>query len=637
MTEPAIVGIEYREGNAGRFAVAEENSSAPIWSRIRALIVSKGVSATITDLTIDLPWPDALNIVREFGSKATQRTLHFRFKPDASALARVQSFTEEVRAARAGQGGLTLVATPEQIEADLSAKGFDFAKRRLKPFQLRDLGHLITLANGANFSVPGAGKTTVTFALHILVRKPGQHLFVVAPKAAFQAWRDIVDECMSPNAPDGGAQKFTVLDGRERDTAEALASSATRFLMSYDLLIRQQTLIANHMATHPVHLILDESHRMKAGALSQRGAFLLSIANLPVRRDILTGTPMPQAASDIQSQLDFLWPAQGFGSAVLQGKSPREVLGNLYVRTTKQELGLPKATRTPINVGMKPGQLALYSIVRSEFLRQFASRVNKNMGQPQILKARRSVMRLLQLSVNPRQALAAMANDDYAISSGIADTVLEEGHSAKLEAVMEHARTLAHSGEKVVIWTIFTDTIRTLATALADLNPVVLYGAVPSGSDSDPETREGRVARFHLDASCQVLIANPAAAGEGISLHTVCHNAIYADRSYVSTHYLQSIDRIHRLGLLPEQTTSIFIYRTKAPPEIGSIDLSVSRRLTEKIRNMQMLLDDPDLHEIALDEEQADDPIDYDITPEDIIDLIQELEGRSAPPSDEGG
>lgn len=636
MNQPAIVAIEYEAGNAGRLTITEENSSAPIWSRIRALIVSKSLDATITDTAIELTWPDALNIVREFGSKAMQRSLNFRFQPNASALARVQSFIEEVRAARAGQEGLTRVTTPEQIEADLHAKGFDFKKRRLKPFQLRDLAHLVTLANGANFSVPGAGKTTVTFALHLLVRKPGQQLFVVAPKAAFQAWRDIIDECMIRNAPDGAAEKFTVLDGREQETATALASGATRFLMSYDLLIRQQTTIANHIATHPVHLVLDESHRMKAGTLSQRGAFLLSIANLPVRRDILTGTPMPQAASDIQSQLDFLWPAQGFGSAVSQGKSPREVLGNLYVRTTKQELDLPKATRTPIDISMKPGQLALYSIVRNEFLRQFASRTNKQMGQHQILKARRSVMRLLQLSVNPTQALAAMTNDDYAISSGIADAVLEEGYSAKLEAVMDHARTLARSGEKVVIWTIFTDTIRTLATALADLNPVVLYGAVPSGSETDPETREGRVARFHDDASCQVLIANPAAAGEGISLHTVCHNAIYADRSYVSTHYLQSIDRIHRLGLLPGQKTSIFIYRTKAPAEIGSIDLSVSRRLTEKIRNMQMLLDDPDLHEIALDEEQADDPIDYDITPEDIIDLIQELEGRSAPPSNEG-
>ena len=123
-----------------------------------------------------------------------------------------------------------------------------------------------------------------------------------------------------------------------------------------------------------------------------------------------------------------------------------------------------------------------------------------------------------------------------------------------------------------------------------------------------------------------VLVANPATAGEGINLHTVCHNAIYVDRSYVSTHYLQSIDRIHRLGLAPDQETHIHIYRSKAPPVVGSIDMSVSRRLTEKIRNMQRLLDDPDLHELAFDEESAD-TVDYDIEIQDIMDLIAEMEG----------
>jgi SNF2 family DNA or RNA helicase len=632
VSDPVGIAIEYADGNVGRFRIAADDTFAPIWSRLKVVVVSNELDARITATSIETAWPDTLNIVREFGSKLTQRELNFRFRPDESAKARIQAFAVEVAAVHKSHDAIALIRTPVQIEEDLRAIGF--TKRELKPFQLRDLSRLISLANGANFSVPGAGKTTVTLALHLMVRKPGRKFFVVAPKAAFQVWKDVVGECMIDDAPDGAAEVFTVLDGREQETALALKSGATRFLMSYDLMIRQQGLIASHLASNPVHLVLDEAHRMKAGLLSQRGAFLLSIATLPVRRDILTGTPMPQAASDIQSQLDFLWPGHGLGVEVARGKTPREVLGNLYVRTTKQELGLPKAKRHFIDVSMKPGQLALYSIVRSEFLRQFSYQVNQQMGQAQILKARRSVMRLLQLSINPSQALTAMA-DDYEIASGVADTVIEEGHSAKLTAVMEHARQLANGGEKVVIWTIFTETIRSLMSALADLNPVSLHGAVPSGSELDPETREGRVRRFHIDPSCKALIANPAAAGEGISLHTICHNAIYADRSYVSTHYLQSIDRIHRLGLKPEDTTDIYVYRSKAPPEIGSIDLSVSRRLIKKIRNMQVLLNDPDLHEIAFDEEEADDPIDYDITMDDIVDLIAELEGKVLPPTDE--
>ena len=44
---------------------------------------------------------------------------------------------------------------------------------------------------------------------------------------------------------------------------------------------------------------------------------------------------------------------------------------------------------------------------------------------------------------------------------------------------------------------------------------------------------------------------------------------------------------------------------------------------------MQLLLDDPDLHELALDEEEAADPLDYGVDLDDIIDLIAELEGRA--------
>ena len=66
-----------------------------------------------------------------------------------------------------------------------------------------------------------------------------------------------------------------------------------------------------------------------------------------------------------------------------------------------------------------------------------------------------------------------------------------------------------------------------------------------------------------------------------------------------------------------------------APATLGSIDMSVSRRLATKIRNLQQLLDDPDLHELALDEEEADDPIDFDVDLQDLVDLVEELEGRT--------
>lgn len=631
---PTAVSVRYNSDHTGTLSVPEDALETPIWSRLKLAIRTKKLDHILAGSEINLSWPDTLGVVRELGSKANQKSLHFRFRPEGEAADKLRAFTAQIKKTREQRGEITEALSPDEIEEKLKAMGF--TKRELRDFQLRDLSHLLALSNGANFSVPGAGKTTVTFALHMLTRQPGQHFIVVAPKAAFQAWMDIVDECMEDDAPYGGAEPFTLLAGSEDENRRALHSGATRFIISYDMVIRQQGMLAAHFATTPSHLVLDEAHRMKAGWQSQRGAFFLRTADDPVRRDILTGTPMPQAASDMESQLDFLWPGHGYGLEISHGKSPREVLGNLYVRTTKTELGLPPAERHFIDVGMDSGQLALYSVVRNEFIRDYSKQLSRGMGDAQFLRARRSVMRLLQLSINPALALSAMANDDVKVDSNIVDLVLDEGHSAKMRAVMDHAYSLAREGKKCVIWTIFTDTIHSFVSALADLNPVYIHGGVPSGLPDDPECREGRIRRFHEDPGCFVLVANPAAAGEGISLHTVCHHAIYADRSYVSTHYLQSIDRIHRLGLGPDEETHIHIYRSKAPPVIGSIDMSVSRRLVEKIRNMQQLLDDPDLHEIAFDEEEAADPLDYDVELKDIIDLIAELEGTApAAPSEE--
>lgn len=622
----AQIIIEYDANRlTGKLKKGDNNELSSIWERLQTRFI--GVPDTIvTDILIETPWPNVLDLLRELGTKQFQKSLNFRFTPVGNSFEKLKDFSKQIAETRASRDTLKIELTDEEIKSRLISFGF---KRELRSFQIRDVQRLISLSNGANFSVPGAGKTTVTLAVHLLTKQPNQHLFVVAPKAAFAAWRDIVKECMETNAPDNNAEKFTVLDSTEVETARLLKSGATRFLMSYDLMVRQQSVIANYMSQQPVHLVLDESHRMKAGLASQRGAFLINVSSLPVRRDILSGTPMPQGASDIASQLRFLWPGTGLDLQIMRGVAPRTVLGERYVRTTKKELGLPPSYRHFYEVGMAQGQLALYSVVKNEALRQLSKAINKGGQSPDYLTARKSVMRLLQLSVNPTLALQGMIRDDFKVDSGIVDKVIDEGVSEKMRKVAAHARSLAKEKKKVVIWTIFTGSILDLETSLADLNPVTLYGAVPSGENTDPNTREGKLKRFHEDPSCMVMIANPAAAGEGISLHKVCHEAIYLDRSYVSTHYLQSIDRIHRLGLEDNVITNIHIYRTKAPPGIGSIDYSVSRRLSMKIDNLRQLLNDEDLHEIVLDEDDADDPIDYDVDMQDLIDLVAELEGRA--------
>ena len=83
-----------------------------------------------------------------------------------------------------------------------------------------------------------------------------------------------------------------------------------------------------------------------------------------------------------------------------------------------------------------------------------------------------------------------------------------------------------------------------------------------------------------------MLIANPAACAESISLHEVCHDAIYLDRSFNCGQFIQSMDRIDRISKKPKQA-NYYILIAK-----NTIDETIDARLEEKFSAMKSVLED---------------------------------------------
>ena len=164
---------------------------------------------------------------------------------------------------------------------------------------------------------------------------------------------------------------------------------------------------------------------------------------------------------------------------------------------------------------------------------------------------------------------------------------------------------------------------------MIDLNAEVFFGGNYDNRFGENYDREISLGRFKKSESSMVLVANPAAGSEGLSLHQVCHHAIYVDRTYNAAHYLQSIDRIHRLGLSADIETYIHVLRSKTPIGIPNIDMSVWRRLSRKVDDLERLLSDPDLHEIVEAEEDDQISIDASMDRDDVLDLIQEMSNLS--------
>ncbi|WP_435751774.1 SNF2-related protein [Thauera sp. AutoDN2] len=627
----ATIVLRYQE--RGLQGVFERGTgiSYSTWVRLRAFAQDADPAGRINDQSIEIAWRHALHVLR--AAAGLQRQLGFTFETDDSSRERVQQFMREYRTVRQAANTVRLDVTEEQVRARLQELGWDGQTHDLKDYQSRDLRSLLALENGANFSVPGAGKTTVTFALHLLAPALVDRLLVVAPRNAFMAWEEVIDECLTEHAPGHVRRPFVQLVGGEARIADLLRTNPPRMLISYDQLVRVESQIEELLSRHRVHLVLDEAHRMKAGAASRRGAVLLRLGYLAVRRDILTGTPMPQRPADMQSQLDFLWPGAGLGARVSAGEAPRSVLGNLYVRTTKQQLNLGERERIEVPVTLTDAHIAFYAVLKSDVHAQ-ASLLRQGRRGFNLIRARRSIMRLLQATVNPLLLAQDFEAAADAGRSELLQAVIAEGPSARVLKAVELARQLAAEGRKTLVWTSFRSTVEQLRTLMPELEPAVIDGSTGIGDEDDDSTRQGQIRRFKTDPHCMVMVANPAAASEGMSLHMVCHDAVYLDRSYNATHYLQSIDRIHRLGLPEGVITRVYILQNRLPADVGSIDLSVARRLGVKIRQMEQMLGDVDLHELALDEETSGSDLEDSIDIRDVQDLLEEIERRVPPELD---
>jgi SNF2 family DNA or RNA helicase len=491
---------------------------------------------------------------------------------------------------------LTKSYSEEDVEKALISVGF---KRELMPYQKRNVARLCGLIAGATFSVPGAGKTTEALAYYYITSKPGDRILIVAPKNAFAAWEDELLKCV-----ENPGFEFTRLTGGKERIVYVLNENPKAVIISYHQLPLVLNEVASYLIRNSVYMFIDESHKMKRGYEGVQGSAILNLSHLAKSKIILSGTPMPNSQDDLIAQFNFLYPE-------LNAK-PDDVIERLrkiFVRTTKSELNLSPPQRIIKNVPMSPAQRNLYEALASDTARKLQGL--KVFERKSFRKVAKCVQYMIQAASNP----ALLINSPIS-GHPLMEEALKDGLSKKLELATALSRNWVKDGHKVLIWSTFVNTVEHLAGLLMDLGAHYIHGGVFTSEDSDEfDSREAKIKEFNdPDSSCRVLVANPAACSEGISLHHVCHRAIYIDRNYNAAQYLQSEDRIHRIGLKPGTKTYITILCTP-----DTIDEAVNRRLKKKVTAMSSFLDDPSLNikPFNLDMEDENDGLDM----EDIEDL----------------
>ncbi len=471
-------------------------------------------------------------------------------------------------------------------------------KRQLTPFQITNLKNLVTMNNGANFSVPGAGKTSTTLAVWEFFRNTGkvERLLVVCPRSAFEAWEKepalILDRPIKLHA----------------FSEESIPPDTDLLYVNYEQLENSARLqrLTRWMDQSPTMLVVDEAHRVKGGGKSIRWKACLELGSHAVRVDLLTGTPMPQSQEDLRNLFTLSWqgiPRHYFTNDRL-GSLQR---GGIFVRTTKRELELPPMRIEPVSVTMSPVQREIYAALR----RTFAGQFGMNDGDYGFFERKgKAVMTLLAAATNPGLLMRSyseeaflgfnwppvnLSGDERLVS--VLESYSTHEISEKYLWIAKFIAKAASEGRKVLIWSTFVGNLLALQRLLAPYEPALIYGATPT------DERRTELERFRKSSSCHVLLSNPQTLGEGVSLHQECHEAIYVDRSYNAGLYLQSLDRIHRLGLKPEQETTVYVLQSE-----GSIDVRVGKRLEAKIDRLGSYLNDEGLVEVSLPSGDSDDP-----------------------------
>ena len=512
------------------------------------------------------------------------------------------------------------VENSHAIDADIS---LEYYKRSLTSHQIHNVQHLIPMRSGANFSVPGAGKTSTTLVLwhELRLRNRVDCLLVVCPRSAFESWEVDIESTFEQ------VVNFSVLTESFVDTdVEVLA-------VNYEKLESDTYLnaILSWTKSRRVHLVLDEAHRIKGGANSVRWRRCKTLSSVASRVDLLTGTPMPQGYDDLRNLFAVSWPNVP-RSYITDDRLGNLARGGLFVRTTKSQMNLPPVSIHQHRLQMSPIQADIYSALRKKYAGVF--KLSEN-DESYFGSKGRAVMSLLAAASNPG-LLAGITREDAYIGLewpprdvraddsllGLVESYATHEMPAKYKWIAEFVENSSRQGKKVLVWSNLVGNLLSLARLLKPKNPALIYGAV------DDQERKAQLKKFRTDETCSVLITNPQTLGEGVSLHKECHDAVYLDRSYNAGHYLQSLDRIHRLGLPADQLTNIHILCSE-----NSIDERVSVRLEQKIDRLARSLNDTGLTTCSLPDDSLTVPTElFGIDKQDLDDLFSHLANEDHQP-----
>ncbi|MBL1202457.1 MAG: DEAD/DEAH box helicase [Nostoc sp. GBBB01] len=430
----------------------------------------------------------------------------------------------------------------------------------------------MTLPNGYGlciFDEQGAGKTvTLIFAFDVLVaRDEVDFALIVAPKSMVSEWqRDFLRF-------KGDLYKVEVMSGTRKQKRTVIGSGADVLVTNFETAASMEDELRALLRSYQERamLVVDESFYIK-NLDAKRTQALRRLRESCGRAFVLCGTPAPNAPQDLIQQFNIVDFGITFDGVSIPDDRAEALpivqqaieQRGLFIRHLKTDVlpDLPVKSFNRVFVPLQPEQEKVYAAALRNLILDLRSTDDETFQRKLTsFLARRSA--LIQICSNPAGVVQGYTEIPAKLHA--LDSILEE--------------SIIRKGEKVILWSFYTASLSAIFNRYRRFNPVKYDGTV-----SDVAERREAVRKFQEDDETMLFVANPAAAGAGLTLHRA-RLAIYESMSNQAAHYLQSLDRIHRRGQTRDVEYLILLCDK-------TIEIEEYERLTRKERAAQTLLRD---------------------------------------------
>ena len=458
-------------------------------------------------------------------------------------------------------------------------------KRPLVDKQIEAVSHIVQMERSLNFSVPGSGKTaTVLGAFEYLNKLPNYEknhvdkLLVIGPVNCSKSW---CDEYAVVSYESNNHKPLNIIGcGDSYDKAQILEHdypTSRLIIINYESVINLEKTLYK-LVNDKTMIVFDEIHRIK-NISSEKYKILYEVAKNTRYRVALTGTPLPNGYIDLYNIISLLhddYTSAYFGlnhselikadrnykNTGVQNYELNKLLEAFYIRVSKDDLNVPPANPDHlIEVNVNKKEKELYEKIIKEY------------------KSYQKITKLQEVGLIPFRCF-----DDYEDENrntlDFDKCDLNKYYTSKISTFLN---ILRHGNRKCVVWCLFIDSINLITNILKKEG----YKAQAIYGDIDQDERDKIIDKFNYSNEVEIIVTNPATLAESVSLHKACHEAHYLEYNYNLYQYLQSRDRIHRLGLKKSDETNYYLYINKYTDNIeDSLDYKILQALKMKEKKM---------------------------------------------------